>query len=214
MLQVLVANDEAQPVATLFPRTMAALEACGAPTGVRLIAFGKQLPHSALHWHSDGRNFMLTAHLTLAGPSQCSGERTPPFGPPRGAPFPGVERREGAAGMVLAPLMAPPAIATPKRSPLTRLLGAAMGKGEPPRTPDANAVSCSWTPAGQGGEATSRVFDTTFMHSAYNDGDEAADILFVDFFHPDLSPDEQTAIKCLQKLLRERGEAAYGGTQR
>ena len=40
----------------------------------------------------------------------------------------------------------------------------------------------------------------------YNDGDSAADILFIDFFHPELSQAEQTAIKCLQKLLRDYGE--------
>ena len=64
-------NDEPQPVAALFPKTMAALEACSVPLGVRLVAFGKQLPHTALHWHSDGRNYMLTAHIPLAGPTVC-----------------------------------------------------------------------------------------------------------------------------------------------
>jgi aspartyl/asparaginyl beta-hydroxylase (cupin superfamily) len=54
---------------------------------------------------------------------------------------------------------------------------------------------------------TGVVFDTTFMHSAYNDGDVPAEILFIDFWHPELSSAEQTAITCLQRLLREQGEA-------
>ena len=79
---VLMTNDEPQPVAALFPKTMAALEACSVPLGVRLVAFGKQLPHTALHWHSDGRNYMLTAHIPLAGPTVCGdGARTLPFRP-------------------------------------------------------------------------------------------------------------------------------------
>ena len=115
--------------------------------------------------------------------------------------------------MVLAPLIAPKPPPT-KRSRLARWMSAAIGGGAPPDDAQDEAVSQSWTVSGgQGGDVTARVFDTTFMHSAYNDGDEAADILFVDFFHPDLSNAEQTAIKCLQKLLRERGEASYGGAQ-
>ena len=53
------------------------------------------------------------------------------------------------------------------------------------------------------------VFDTSFQHSAYNDGEEVADILFIDFYHPELTADEQATIRCLQTLLRAKGEAAY-----
>ena len=45
------AHSHAHQVAALFPCTMAALDACSVPLGVRLVAFGKQLPHTALHWH-------------------------------------------------------------------------------------------------------------------------------------------------------------------
>ena len=58
------------------------------------------------------------------------------------------------------------------------------------------------------------VFDTTFFHSAYNDGDEAADILFIDFFHPELTDAEVTALKCFQRSLRAVGEAAKQKRQR
>ena len=180
---VLVANEEAQRVSELFPQTMAALEACGVRAGVRLIAFGKQLPHTALHWHSDGRNFMLTAHLPLAGPSECTGGATPPFGG-QNAVFPPVEKRDGAAGMVMAPL--------------------SFGEA----SMEELAVPRAWR-AGQG-----VVFDTSFLHSAFNDGDEAADLLFVDFFHPEVTDGEAKAIQCHLRRLREAGEAASAGSGR
>jgi len=184
---VLIANEEPQKISELFPQTMAALDECGVRAGVRLVAFGKQLPHTALHWHSDGRNFMLTAHLPLAAPRERSGERAPPFGPP--APrMPNVALRDGAAGMVLAPLLTPHALAA----------GDSI---------DDLAVSRSWQPTPPGGAARGVVFDTSFMHSAYNDGDEPADILFIDFFHPELSVAEVEALKGFQQLLREKGEA-------
>ena len=66
---------------------------------------------------------------------------------------------------------------------------------------DLQAVSRSW--------AAVNVFDTSFQHSAYNDGEEVADILFIDFYHPELTADEQATIRCLQTLLRAKGEAAY-----
>ena len=175
---VLVANEEAQKVSELFPRTMAALEDCGVRAGVRLVAFGKQLPHTALHWHSDGRNFMLTAHLPLAGPSECTGDATPPFG---GASpiFPPVEKRDGAAGMVMAPLN----LANPE-VPMEDL-----------------AVPRSWR-VGHG-----VVFDTSFLHSAFNDGDQPADLLFIDFFHPELTDKEAAAVQSHLRRMREVGEA-------
>lgn len=181
---VLMANEDRKKVADLFPQTMAALEACGVRTGVRLVAFGKQLPHSALHWHSDGRNFMLTCHLPLAGPSKRTGDRTPPFGR-RDPDTPPDDKREGATGMILAPMS---------------FTDEGMSLNE-------RVVSRSWQP-GRG-----VVFDTTFLHSAYNDGDEAADILFIDFFHPELSDAEVDAIKCLQQMLRDKGEASTASYQ-
>lgn len=206
---VLMTNDAAQPVAALFPEVMAALDACDVPLGVRLVAFGKQLPHTALHWHSDGRNYMLTAHLPLGGPSLRSGDRTPPFVDPAlsAGRLPGVEARDGAAGMILSPLLAP---RSSLRGRLLRWLGAVTRRRDPwsraaERTAqaetDLQAVSRSW--------AAVNVFDTSFQHSAYNDGEEVADILFIDFYHPELTADEQATIRCLQTLLRAKGEAAY-----
>ena len=258
-------NDEPQPVAALFPKTMAALEACSVPLGVRLVAFGKQLPHTALHWHSDGRNYMLTAHIPLAGPTVCGdAARTPPFGPPRlDIQLPAAEAREGACGMILSPLLAPP-----RRRRLLRWLGAAVAwvwRGQDPWSraaianaqafTDKQAVSRSWTrpkssdvgddmsgdltgdltgevsgdlngdvsgdtsgevseaaEAGEGGAPLTfapSIFDTSFQHTAYNDGDTMADILFIDFYHPELTQEEEAAVRILQQLLRAKGEAAY-----
>ena len=229
---VLMNNDERKQVAELFPRTMAALETCGVPMGARLIAFGKQLSHSALHWHSDGRNFVLTAHLPLSGPSRRSGERTPPLGSANGSsPFPAASMREGASGMVLWPLpqpsVEPPSLWSRIRTSIgegslaqwlmgqsRRLTPSFLRAGRAPVQGDhARAVSRSWSGGQLGREvpAGGSVFDTTFMHSAYNDGDEAADILFIDFFHPELTQSEQIAIRCLQKLLRDHGEAQEQG---
>lgn len=214
---VLVTNDTPQKVAALFPQTMAALDACAVPYGVRLVAFGKQLPRTALHWHTDGRNFMLTAHLPLAGPSRRTGARTPPFpgpaarseGPGGRSPFPAVNQREGVAGMILSPLLAPGG--TRGRSVRERLVGflSSLGRGGRRGQSKVQAVSRSWrsTPQDAAPVGTGVVFDTTFMHSAYNDGDVPAEILFIDFWHPELSSAEQTAITCLQRLLREEGEA-------
>ena len=206
---VLVANDEPQKVAALFPQTMAALDACKVPFGVRLVAFGKQLSHTALHWHSDGRNFMLTAHLPLAGPSKRAGARAPAFGRTDSAnAFPSVAMRDGASGMTLSPLLASAPWSCAPWSRVARWLGTALSGRRPWRSQvDAGAVSRSWTPSRQNTVGPGVVFDTTFMHSAYNDGNQNADILFIDFFHPELSHAEQEAIKCLQKLLRDRGEA-------
>jgi hypothetical protein len=160
---------------------MSAIESCGERFGVRLIAFGRQMPHTALHWHSDGRNFALTAHLPLAGPGKVCGARTPPFGGP--APqFPPPSAREGAAWMMLAPLQT---------------------SVEDFSSPE-NAVARAWS-APQSAEAPGKavVFDTSFLHCAYNDGDVPADILFIDFFHPELSAAEADSIRTFQQMLRE-----------
>lgn len=177
---VLVANDERQDAAALFPVTMAALEACGVRSGVRLIAFGKQLPHTALHWHSDGRNYALAAHLPLAGPTAVDGPRVEPHGGRPAKRYPTPDEREGAAGMVMAPLVA---------------------TAEGISTDD--AVARAWTPPAAGAAARAVVFDTSFLHSAYNDGGTPADILYVDFFHPELSEAETAAITVFQSMLRE-----------
>ena len=67
---------------------------------------------------------------------------------------------------------------------------------------EAGTVSRSWQPC------HGVVFDTSFFHSAYNDSDEIADILFIDFFHPELTNAETNAIRHFQRMLREEGKAA------
>eukprot|EP00964_Phaeocystis_antarctica_P112224 scaffold76427_cov57-Phaeocystis_antarctica.AAC.1 len=66
--------------------------------------------------------------------------------------------------------------------------------------------------AGEGGAPLTfapSIFDTSFQHTAYNDGDTIADILFIDFYHPELTREEEAAVRILQQLLRAKGEAAY-----
>jgi len=43
------------------------------------------------------------------------------------------------------------------------------------------------------------VFDTSFVHSAYNDGDAPADYLHIDFYHPELTADERHALSIFQR---------------
>ena len=52
------------------------------------------------------------------------------------------------------------------------------------------------------------VFDTSFVHSAYNDGDAPADYLHVDFFHPDLTA--PSAARCASCATARRGGARRG----
>lgn len=51
-----------------FPRTTALLKELGVPTAMRGVMFARQLPGTAVARHSDGRNFVLTAHLGLSIP--------------------------------------------------------------------------------------------------------------------------------------------------
>jgi aspartate beta-hydroxylase len=52
------------------------------------------------------------------------------------------------------------------------------------------------------------VFDDSFDHEAWHDGDETRLILIVDFWHPDLTPLELKFLKVLQNA-RFKAEAAY-----
>jgi aspartate beta-hydroxylase len=45
------------------------------------------------------------------------------------------------------------------------------------------------------------VFDDSFLHSAWNDSDEARFVLVFDFYHPDLTPEE---VRYLARLAQER----------
>ena len=50
------------------------------------------------------------------------------------------------------------------------------------------------------------VFDDSFLHSAWNDSDEARFVLVFDFFHPDLSSEE---IEYLARISTEKNLAKH-----
>ncbi len=52
----------------LFPETTRILKSLPIPFAMRGVMFAKQKPHSGVQPHSDGRNFILTAHLGLKVP--------------------------------------------------------------------------------------------------------------------------------------------------
>ena len=55
----------------LFPETYELLRSLNIPFAVRGVCFAKQAPNSGVQPHSDGRNFILTAHLGLKVPEGC-----------------------------------------------------------------------------------------------------------------------------------------------
>jgi aspartate beta-hydroxylase len=57
-----------------FPKTTALLMKLQVPTAMRGVMFARQAPHSRVAQHSDGRNFVLTAHLGLQVPPPEDGE--------------------------------------------------------------------------------------------------------------------------------------------
>jgi aspartyl/asparaginyl beta-hydroxylase (cupin superfamily) len=54
-----------------FPHTYELLRELQIPFAVRGVCFARQAPGSGVQPHSDGRNFILTAHLGLKIPSDC-----------------------------------------------------------------------------------------------------------------------------------------------
>jgi len=50
-----------------FPMTVALIKNLCIPTAIRGVMFARQRPSSSVAPHSDGRNFVLTAHLGLMG---------------------------------------------------------------------------------------------------------------------------------------------------
>lgn len=52
----------------LFPKTVEILKSLRIPLAMRGVMFAKQLPRTGVQPHSDGRNFILTAHLGLKIP--------------------------------------------------------------------------------------------------------------------------------------------------
>lgn len=61
-----------QPNTERFPLTTRLLQSLDIPLAVRGVMFAKQNPNSGVQPHSDGRNFILTAHLGLTVPEGCS----------------------------------------------------------------------------------------------------------------------------------------------
>ena len=57
-------------------------------------------------------------------------------------------------------------------------------------------------------EGKAYVFDDSFEHEAWHDGQETRLILIVDFWHPDLTAPELKFLKLLQNALF-KAEAAY-----
>ena len=54
----------------LFPYTTSLLRTLPIPLAMRGVIFARQQPHSGVQPHSDGRNFVLTAHLGLQVPTR------------------------------------------------------------------------------------------------------------------------------------------------
>lgn len=54
-----------------FPHTFELLQSLQIPFAVRGVCFARQAPRSGVQPHSDGRNFILTAHLGLKIPKGC-----------------------------------------------------------------------------------------------------------------------------------------------
>lgn len=55
-----------------FPATSRLIQALNIPLAVRGVMFAKQAPGTGVQPHSDGRNFILTAHVGLKVPPGCS----------------------------------------------------------------------------------------------------------------------------------------------
>eukprot|EP00560_Eucampia_antarctica_P002743 CAMPEP_0197834642 /NCGR_PEP_ID=MMETSP1437-20131217/23186_1 /TAXON_ID=49252 ORGANISM="Eucampia antarctica, Strain CCMP1452" /NCGR_SAMPLE_ID=MMETSP1437 /ASSEMBLY_ACC=CAM_ASM_001096 /LENGTH=224 /DNA_ID=CAMNT_0043439499 /DNA_START=84 /DNA_END=755 /DNA_ORIENTATION=+ len=54
-----------------FPQTYKLLRSLDIPFAVRGVCFARQTPNTGVQPHSDGRNFILTAHLGLKIPQGC-----------------------------------------------------------------------------------------------------------------------------------------------
>jgi aspartyl/asparaginyl beta-hydroxylase (cupin superfamily) len=123
-----------------FPQTYELLRSLQIPFAVRGVCFARQAPQSGVQAHSDGRNFILTAHLGLSIPDGCWIQV-------------GDERR-------------------------------------------------SWTK----GKLTT--IDTSFSHSTGNPTDKERHVLIIDFWHPELSEAERSALEFVYDLRNkfESGE--------
>ena len=146
----------------------------------RLVGLSRQRPRSVLPAHSDLRNWVLTAHVPLTTPAAPRpGPRAPP---------PSLDAQKA-----LAPRRALARAAT-RDADRAAYAAKLWGAGE-----RAGGGGAGMIVAGEARPWTEPlVFDTSFVHSAYNDGDAPADYLHVDFFHPDLTAAERRALRVLR----------------
>ena len=177
-----------------FTATRAALRACrdrapaarggrfqqyGSP---RFVGYSRHRPRSVLAAHSDLWNWCLTAHVPLRMPATPRpGTRVdPPSLEAQAAVAPRHTRSGGA-------------VAAMDRATYAEALwgeeGERVGRG-----------AAGMIVAGEARPWTEPlVFDTSFVHSAYNDGDAPADYLHIDFYHPELTADERHALSIFQR---------------
>ena len=147
----------------------------------RFVGYSRHRPRSVLAAHSDLWNWCLTAHVPLQMPATPRpGTRVdPPSLEAQAAVAPRHTRSGGA-------------VAASDRATYAEALwgeeGERVGRG-----------AAGMIVAGEARPWTEPlVFDTSFVHSAYNDGDAPADYLHVDFFHPDLTAAERRALRVLR----------------
>lgn len=167
-----------------FPKTFEAIQRSGAPFGPRLVAFGRMKPHTWLPRHSDKCNYLLTAHVPLPIPKTAFAQS---------ARTPEALDVVGIRHALKAHSLKEQARGRACPSPLTRAGLAGITVAD-----EANA----WV-ASDGATERAVVADTTYPHSAYNDGDEAAYILFIDFWHPDLTDEELRALQLFHATVGE-----------
>lgn len=113
-----------------FPKTSRIIQGLNIPLAVRGVMFAKQNSRTGVKPHSDGRNFILTAHLGLRIPQDSKNCYIKV----------GTEQKEWKQNEVL-------------------------------------------------------IFDTSFVHETSNDTDEDRYVLIIDFWHPQLTEAEKTALE-------------------
>ena len=148
----------------------------------RFVGYSRHRPRSVLAAHSDLWNWCLTAHVPLQMPATPRpGTRVdPPSLEAQAAVAPRHTRSGGA-------------VAAMDRATYAEALwgeeGERVGRG-----------AAGMIVAGEARPWTEPlVFDTSFVHSAYNDGDVPADYLHIDFYHPELTADERYALSIFQR---------------
>ena len=146
------------------------------------MGYSRHRPRSVLAAHSDLWNWCLTAHVPLQMPA---------------APRPGTRvdppSLEAQAAVAPRHTRSGGAVAASDRATYAEALwgeeGERVGRG-----------AAGMIVAGEARPWTEPlVFDTSFVHSAYNDGDAPADYLHIDFYHPELTADERHALSIFQR---------------